>query len=276
MSLAGDLAAAFQAIHAELQARIDTALAGIFPFGTVGAPGLRFEGDADTGIRRSASNTLALVAGGTDALTLANGASGGSAVQASPTDTTAGLLLKTGAFGLGEIATAPLLDDFDALDKPTGFYRYTHATAGPRPTGVDGNSSGGVLIVRADATNFVLFLWRNYDVDTGIFHRKYNNLAWSDWVELYNTTTIVGRVSESAGVPVGAIIESGSNANGDYVRYADGTQICAHTLTLPYFNTTRLQATWTYPAQFESAPAGRSAGLITLTLIQPQGGPSGA
>ncbi|QCI15517.1 phage tail protein [Pseudomonas putida] len=37
---------------------------------------------------------------------------------------------------------------------------------------------------------------------------------------------ILGTVSQSGGVPTGAIIERGSNANGEYVRYADGTQIC--------------------------------------------------
>ena len=37
---------------------------------------------------------------------------------------------------------------------------------------------------------------------------------------------ILGAVSEAAGVPTGAIIEHGSNSNGDFVRFADGTQIC--------------------------------------------------
>ena len=36
---------------------------------------------------------------------------------------------------------------------------------------------------------------------------------------------IVGTVSESGGTPTGAIIQRGSNANGEFVRYADGTQI---------------------------------------------------
>jgi len=36
----------------------------------------------------------------------------------------------------------------------------------------------------------------------------------------------VGTVSESSGTPTGDIIERGSNANGEYVKYADGTMIC--------------------------------------------------
>lgn len=47
---------------------------------------------------------------------------------------------------------------------------------------------------------------------------------------LYSRDSILGTVSQSGGVPTGAIIECGSNANGEYVRWADGTQMCwAHT-----------------------------------------------
>lgn len=37
---------------------------------------------------------------------------------------------------------------------------------------------------------------------------------------------IVGTVSQSGGTPTGAIMEYGSNANGDYVRFANGVQVC--------------------------------------------------
>lgn len=36
---------------------------------------------------------------------------------------------------------------------------------------------------------------------------------------------ILGTVAQSGGVPTGAIVERGSNSNGSYVRFADGTQI---------------------------------------------------
>ncbi|MGQ3214807.1 MAG: hypothetical protein ACT6U0_12285 [Shinella sp.] len=42
---------------------------------------------------------------------------------------------------------------------------------------------------------------------------------------------IVGTVGQSSGVPTGAIVEYGTNANGEYIRWADGTQICLKTLT---------------------------------------------
>lgn len=39
----------------------------------------------------------------------------------------------------------------------------------------------------------------------------------------YSKTSILGTVSQSGGVPTGAIIERGSNANGSYIKYADGS-----------------------------------------------------
>ena len=42
----------------------------------------------------------------------------------------------------------------------------------------------------------------------------------------YVKGSILGTVSQSSGVPTGAVIQRGSNANGEFVRFADGTQIC--------------------------------------------------
>lgn len=61
---------------------------------------------------------------------------------------------------------------------------------------------------------------------------------------------LLGTVSQSGGVPTGAIIERGSNANGEYVRFADGTQICTHGLSSSSGGNT----TWTYPIAFAAAP----------------------
>lgn len=42
---------------------------------------------------------------------------------------------------------------------------------------------------------------------------------------------MVGTVSQSSGLPTGAIFERGSNANGDYIKFADGTMICRISFT---------------------------------------------
>ena len=43
----------------------------------------------------------------------------------------------------------------------------------------------------------------------------------------YTKANIVGGVSQSGGVPTGAVIETGSNANGEWTKWADGTMICS-------------------------------------------------
>ena len=71
--------------------------------------------------------------------------------------------------------------------------------------------------------------------------------------EMYNQGNILGTVSESGGVPTGAIIERGSNANGEFVKYADGTMICIIVdVTAVFTTTSRLAYVWTFPASFIS------------------------
>lgn len=72
---------------------------------------------------------------------------------------------------------------------------------------------------------------------------------------------IVGTVAQSGGVPTGAIVERGSNANGDYVRYADGTQICWSTVAVTFTTTASGGVfrdtgafSWTFPAAFSATP----------------------
>lgn len=50
-------------------------------------------------------------------------------------------------------------------------------------------------------------------------------------VNLYHKGNILGTVSQSGGVPTGAIIERGSNANGEYVKFADGRLECRKLIT---------------------------------------------
>lgn len=45
-------------------------------------------------------------------------------------------------------------------------------------------------------------------------------------------------------------IERGSNADGDYVRFADGTQECWTTIVVDYTSVIRLSKSWTFPAAF--------------------------
>jgi len=67
--------------------------------------------------------------------------------------------------------------------------------------------------------------------------------------EVFKQSNILGTVSESGGVPTGAIIERGSNANGEFIKYADGTMICGG--LVPNGSYPREV---TYPANFSATP----------------------
>ena len=76
---------------------------------------------------------------------------------------------------------------------------------------------------------------------------------------------LLGPVALASGVPTGAVIERGTTANGDYVRFADGTQICVHTMDLSFLNGGKLTATWSYPAPFVTAAGLYLAGMINVS-----------
>jgi hypothetical protein len=82
--------------------------------------------------------------------------------------------------------------------------------------------------------------------------------------DVYRKANILGTVSMSGSVPTGAVIERGSNANGRYIRFADGTQICTGTLT----SDGAAETVWTYPAVF----AGVDGLAITPTIGAPRFG----
>src|SRR5690606_21056813 len=65
---------------------------------------------------------------------------------------------------------------------------------------------------------------------------------------------ILGTVSQSGGVPTGALAETGSNANGSYFRFVGGLQVCMHEVTLTYLTPVLLNGVWTFPAEFAAKP----------------------
>ena len=71
----------------------------------------------------------------------------------------------------------------------------------------------------------------------------------------YKKANVLGVVSQSAGLPTGALIESGSNANGSYIKYADGTMVALQRLDTGLLGAAATGATsWTYPVAFAIAP----------------------
>jgi len=79
----------------------------------------------------------------------------------------------------------------------------------------------------------------------------------NDPAEVFKQANILGTVSESGGVPTGAIIERGSNANGEFVKYADGTQICFRSLS---YTASSSSTSVDFPSAFLSTPIVSFAG----------------
>ncbi|HHZ7017143.1 TPA: pyocin knob domain-containing protein [Pseudomonas aeruginosa] len=146
------------------------------------------------------------------------------AVQTSASDTTAGALMAVGAFGLGSLALQTLTNPDSA--PATGFYRLNNSTGMPDLTTwslqhVSRDSATGHAAQKAWSDAGGGAEWRRIRTGAGV---------WQPWHKQFDTSNILGTVSQSGGAPTGAIIERGSNANGEYVRFADGTQICIVTL----------------------------------------------
>lgn len=153
----------------------------------------------------------------------------------------------TASWVLSELATVDGAGsglDADLLDGQQGSYylpagSYTAADVLAKLVTVDGAGSG-------------------VDADT---------LDGQHAADFYQQSNILGTVSQSGGVPTGAIIERGSNANGEYVKFADGTMICKHTDALGRNVNVAAgsiyksdgEYTWTFPATFAALPAVKSS-----------------
>ncbi|MGU3345812.1 hypothetical protein [Pseudomonas monsensis] len=70
----------------------------------------------------------------------------------------------------------------------------------------------------------------------------------------YDRSNILGALTQSGGVPTGAIMDRNQNANGSYIKFFDGTLICLQTnqSSLGYYNASNIGFIWTYPHPFSS------------------------
>lgn len=162
-------------------------------------------------------------------------------INKAATGDTASLLFQTGWSGRAEMGLAGN-DAFAIKVSPDGTSWESALTADPVtarlgiPAGaeIDGTVTGTAIQQTAE------------DISAG-------RLARADFV--YGPGNLIGPVSQSGGVPSGAVIERGANANGDYLRMADGTQVCTFKLRVNFSNATSLKRDWTYPAAFVSQPS---------------------
>lgn len=172
--------------------------------------------------------------------------------QASATDTTAGALMMVGAFGLCGSTLAPQLNgqDLDTL-VTGGYWNCTGPINAPA-----GSTSTHHVLVLADATGSGRHVQIAQVATASTWYwRSQIAGVWSDWVKMYHSGNILGTVTQSSGVPTGAIIEQSSNANGTYTRYAGNTQICrGSTGTITIAAAANTTQAITCPAAFAAAP----------------------
>ncbi|MDR5651795.1 DUF2793 domain-containing protein [Ruixingdingia sedimenti] len=254
--------------------------------GGAAEPGLAFAGDTDTGLTNPGANQLGLVAGGVQRAVL--GAAGlnlgvpltGTAVVSGAADATAGRVLTTGYMGLGGIA--PLIGNAAVTDNSLtpGTWRFDSSGGSSGGPAVGGVVRGFLIHNRRAAGGGevqVLVVESAGQLPAGsILTRSRVSAGWSEWAMGYGQANIVGTVSQTGGLPTGRLIERGANANGSYIRWADGTQTCWHRLPLgsiaaqgagtwanPY--RTASTAAWTFPVAFSAAPQ------VTGRAIPPAG-----
>lgn len=91
----------------------------------------------------------------------------------------------------------------------------------------------------------------------------------------YSKQNVLGTVSQSGGAPTGAVIERGSNANGEYIKFADGTMICTATIQFNSVAITNAYGAsswyggiaWTLPMAFTAVPHSSCTALATGRLL---------
>lgn len=93
----------------------------------------------------------------------------------------------------------------------------------------------------------------------------------------------VGTVSQAAGVPTGAVLETVSNANGVCTKYADGTMICESTNSTPVTTSNAIggifsanTVAFTFPVPFVGADPVVSPALSDVTVAASWAGCGGA
>jgi hypothetical protein len=126
-----------------------------------------------------------------------------------------GDVMAEGFSGLG--GAGQPLNDFLSPDRKSYFYSGGGSSA-VNTVSEQGYWPGVVLYRDASDRRSVLSTTR-----FGLVLRNATADTWESPHYVYDNKNIVGTVSQSGGVPTGAIFERGSNSNGNYIKFADGT-----------------------------------------------------
>jgi hypothetical protein len=171
------------------------------------------------------------------------------AATTSLTDATPGRVLRVRDFGLGFDAIQVAASGLDAIIA-NGFYSVIGSAQAPTTAPYE------VQHIQFDINSAKQIAYTAGTPATTIHVRVKAGAVWQSWRRIYNASDIIGAVAFSGGVNTGAIIERGNNSNGEFVRFADGTQVCWYQkngpLTMTNYSSGLHQGyfVWTYPAAF--------------------------
>lgn len=189
----------------------------------------------------------------------------GSAVAGSSYDVTSGRVWTnvgaSGMFGWGATGALASVSELNDSAMTSGVYRLEtgYAGVGQLPGPLVG--FGVVLMVdRYSGSSLTQTVYRQTTtLAGGVWRRVYNNSAWGPWGQIA-PAALVGTVSQTGGVPTGALSEWGIYPTGEYVRYVNGLQICTARRAGAAVETAvgsiyrSGDITWTYPVAFASEP----------------------
>lgn len=175
-------------------------------------------------------------------------------------DKTASKILNTGYAGLGTAMALGAIDNLNSFD-------FSGFAYNPLSINTSGNnypvaSPGALIHVDYDSTHAAQ-IFSKYTGLTGtdisaneLYFRNKGGEGWAAWAKIFHNGNVLGTVSHNLGIPTGSIIERGTNANGEYIKFTDGTLIAwrAGFLSQSVAANTYVESTWTLPASFATSP----------------------
>lgn len=197
-------------------------------------------------------------------------------------DATAGRMLKVADFGLGSTGSsydgATSMDTFFTANQ---MFASSIATPPGHNQPLLGSYPMGLHLRRTNNVESQLVMGWGPQGALG-FRLKTDITTWAAWRKVYDTGNLLGTVSQVGGVPTGAVIEAGSNPNGAYVKFADGTMICTLSITVTdqsisdaYGTIFQGSRSWVFPMAFIAAPVV-TCGTFKWGSAASWGGTSGA
>lgn len=222
---------------------------------------------------RGANSDITSLSGLTTALSIAQGGTGSK--TAAGAVAALGLTLPTASGG-------DTTTDFNTLIAP-GWQPKLYQQNNPNSPGTLGGAAYYyvfTVVYSSNLTQIAIPYGSNAANRGRICIRSLYQGTWLEWQRCLSQYDILGTVSQSGGVATGAVIERGSNANGEYTKYADGTLICYGSASTASFSTAAVGSifvsdpiSFTFPVPFAASPmvlpkAYRASGSIAHWAVE--------